>query len=212
MGSTLSLFPTKIYQDFYPKVKELEQNLFPKLVEVFKDTEQNNNAFMRDGTLCSYNVGADLHLRFPEETKDVVEFVEAAAREYWKECNYYSEMEPYVFQLWANVTPPGGWIHSHLHGSMPFTGVVYIDASPEQGNIVIENPMDMVLMTQPIGPDVTYPMGHEVEVHSGDLVMFPGYIKHSVKPNTTDRPRLILGFNIGCRGKYWAGQWVKNNV
>jgi ectoine hydroxylase-related dioxygenase (phytanoyl-CoA dioxygenase family) len=57
-------------------------------------------------------------------------------------------------------------------------------------------------------------MGYELEVKTGDVVMFPGYLKHSVKPNTIDKDRLILGFNIGCRGKYWASQWVtgENNV
>jgi len=214
MGQSLSLFPTKIYKDVYPNVQYLKNNLFTKLANVFKDTEQNNNEFMRDGTLCSYNIGADLQTQFPEETKDIVAFVESLAKEYWKECNYYEELEPYVFQLWANTTPKGGWVHSHLHGNMAFTGVIYVDASPEQGNLIIENPMDMVLMNQPISPSVKYPMGYELEVKTGDVVMFPGYLKHSVKPNTIDRDRLILGFNIGCRGKYWASQWVtgENNV
>ena len=94
---------------------------------------------------------------------------------------------------------------------MPFTAVLYIDASPEQGNLIIENPMDMVLMTQPISPTVNYPMVKEMPVKSGDLVMFPGYLKHSVRPNTINKNRLVLGFNIGCKGKYWNGQWNHNH-
>jgi uncharacterized protein (TIGR02466 family) len=204
MGHSVDLFPLRIYKDFFPNFKQLKDQLFPKLEKLFLETKENNNAFMREGTLCSYHSDSYLHVQYPEETKEAVKFVENAAREYWKISNYYSGLEPVVFQLWANVTPKCGWVHSHLHGNMPFTGVLYIDASPEQGNIVIENPLDMVLMSQPIGPDVSYPMGQEIEVNSGDLVMFPGYIKHSVKPNTIDRPRLILGFNIGCKGNYWA--------
>jgi hypothetical protein len=93
---------------------------------------------------------------------------------------------------------------------MPFTAVLYVDASPEQGNLVIENPLEMVLMTQPVSPDVKYPLGEEIAVSSGDLVIFPGFLRHSVKPNNTDKPRLILGFNIGCRGQYWSSQWTHN--
>ncbi len=165
---------------------------------------------MRDGTLCSYNTNSYLHTQFPEETSEVVKFVEAQAQEYWKILNYYDKLEPFVFQMWANSTPKGGWVHSHLHGSIPFTGVLYVDASPEQGNLILENPLDTIWMTQPIGPSVKYPMGEEIEVRTGDLVMFPGFIKHSVKPNTTDRPRLVLAFNIGARGSYWSPQWSKN--
>lgn len=210
MAESIKLFPTTIFRDRYPRFQELKDNLFPKLSKIFKETKNNNNAFMRDGTLCSYHTNSYIHNQFPEETKDIVNFVENSAKQYWEECQYHKDLTPYVFQMWANSTPRGGWIHSHLHGNMPFTGVVYIDATPEQGNLIIENPMDMILMSQPIGPDVEYPMEHEFEVTSGDLIMFPGYIKHRVKPNNTENDRLILGFNIGCRGKYWTSQWIQD--
>ncbi len=210
MAHSQSLFPIKIYRDFYPKTKDLKDNLFPKLRNVFLETEKNNNAFMRDGTLCSYETNSYLHLDFPDETKEVVDFVESMAKEYWKECSYHSELHPYVMQMWANETPNGGWIQGHLHGSMPFTAVLYVDATPEQGNLFLENPLDMILMSQPISPDVKYPMGQEIEVNTGDVIMFPGFLKHSVKPNTTNIPRLVLAFNFASKGKYWAGQWVKD--
>jgi uncharacterized protein (TIGR02466 family) len=210
MTETIKLFPIIIFRDFYPRFQQLKDNLFPKLSEIFEETKHNNNLFMRDGTLCSYHTNSYIHKQFPEETEDVVDFIESSAKRYWDECRYHKDLTPYVFQLWANSTPGGGWIHSHLHGNMPFTGVIYIDASPEQGNLMIENPMDMILMSQPISPDVKYPMAEELKVKSGDLIMFPGYIKHSVKPNKTDVPRLILGFNIGCYGKYWTNQWTQD--
>jgi uncharacterized protein (TIGR02466 family) len=210
MSTSVNLFPITVYRDCYPKVQELKESLFSKLDKVFNDTKNNNNVFMRNGTLCSYNSNSNLHREFPEETKAVIEFVEKSAQKYWNDLNYHKELTPFIFQMWANRTPRGGYINSHLHGNMPFTAVLYVDASPEQGNIVIENPLEMILMTQPIGPDVKYPMGQELEVNTGDLIMFPGYIRHSVKPNTTDRDRLILGFNIGCRGNYWTSQWTNN--
>ena len=209
MSQSLELFPTKIYKDVYLGTDNLKNNLFSKLYNIFEETKDNNNVFMKNGTLCSYHSAPDIHIKYPEETKEVVEFVEKAAKEYWKSCNYHQGLEPFVFQMWANVTPKGGFIDSHLHGNMPFTGVLYVDASPEQGNLIIENPMEMVLMTQPISPDIKYPIGTEIEVQTGDLVMFPGYIRHSVKPNLSDRQRLILAFNIGCHGHYWSSQWNK---
>jgi uncharacterized protein (TIGR02466 family) len=210
MSNTVSLFPTIIYKNFYSEVDNLKENLFPKLEKVFNEAKNHNNFSMRQGTLCSYNSNSYLHKEFPAETKHIVEFVEHCAKEYWTECNYHTELEPFVFQMWANSTPKGGYIDSHLHGNMPFTGVVYIDASSQQGNLVIENPMETVLMNQPISPTVSYPMGQEIEVKTGDLVMFPGYLRHSVKPNLSDQTRLIIAFNIGCRGQYWSAQWSKN--
>ncbi len=54
-------------------------------------------------------------------------------------------------------------------------------------------------------------MGEEISVRSGDLVMFPGYLKHSVKINQSEQDRLVLAFNIASKGEYWAAQW-NNNV
>lgn len=208
MGISQSLFPIKIYRDFYPNVEYLKNSFFPKLESVFLETEKNNALFMQGGTLCSYDSNWHLHIDFPEETREVVEFVENSAKEFWKEYNYHPSLTPYVIQMWANTTPKGGWVQSHLHGSMPFTAVLYVDASPEQGNLFLENPLELVLMTQPVGPDTKYPMGEEIEVNSGDLIIFPAYLRHSVKVNTTDCPRLMLAFNLGCKGEYFNGHWT----
>jgi uncharacterized protein (TIGR02466 family) len=212
MSKSINLFPTVIYRDFYPKVEDLRVGLFSKLDQIFENSKINNNVFMREGTVCSYNSDSYLHRKFPNETDEVVMFVEQVAKEYWNACNYHNNLTPFVFQMWANKTPKGGYVNSHLHGNMPFSAVLYVDASPEQGNLVLENPMEMILMTQPISPDVKYPMEQEISVSSGDLVMFPGYLRHRVLPNKLDRDRLILGFNIGSKGEYWAHQWVNNNV
>jgi uncharacterized protein (TIGR02466 family) len=210
MHQTIKLFPLTIYKNSYKDVESLKNNLFSKLDHIFEDSEKENNVFMRQGTLCSYHTNSYLHTQFPEETNDVVKFVEMCAREYWIESEYHKGLDPFVFQMWANKTPRGGYIDSHLHGNMPFTAVLYVDASLEQGNLLIENPMEMILMTQPISPDIKYPIAEEISVKSGDLVMFPGYVRHSVKPNNTDKPRLILGFNLGSRGNYWTAQWTNN--
>jgi uncharacterized protein (TIGR02466 family) len=211
MTSILSLFPVKVYKSTYLDTATLKTNLFPKLDSVFNSSEKNNNVFMKDGTICSYHEGGFLHKEFPIETKDIIDFVEAEAKKYWKELNYSEELVPYVNQMWANSTPRGGWVQSHLHGNMPFTGVLYVDASPEQGNIFLENPLEMVLMSQPVRSDIKYPIGEEISVETGDFIIFPGYLRHSVLANTTDRNRLVLAFNFACKGKYWAEQWVKHD-
>ena len=167
---------------------------------------------MKQGTLCSYHTYSDLHTRFNEETKPIVDFVEHCAKEYWQQCGYYKELVPFVYQMWANKTPPSGYVDSHLHGNMPFTAVLYVRTEKDQGNLFLENPLDTLLMTQPIGPDVNYPIGEEIEVRSGDFIMFPGYLKHSVKPNMSTDERLILAFNLASKGQYWAAQWTHSNV
>ena len=77
--------------------------------------------------------------------------------------------------------------------------MLYLDASPEQGNIVFENPMDLIIGGQPIKMPYKN-FTHEVEVVTGDLILFPGYLKHFTKPNLTNRPRVTFVANLNEKG------------
>ncbi len=88
------------------------------------------------------------------------------------------------------------------------TGVLYVNANKEMGNLVIENPLDAILSSQPMDYKAQEQLHYEVEVETGDFVIFPGWLRHHVKPNTTNEKRLILGVNFGSKGNYLTGQWV----
>ena len=204
--TTLDLFAVKIYKTKYSNVQDIKDNLFPKLSKLFEETKDNNVESMHNGTLCTYNTNALLQ-SYPE-TQDLINFSEEHARIYWKQLKYSPLLEPKVIQVWANETPHSGWVRSHLHGSMPLTGVLYVNASKEMGNLVIENPLDAILSSQPMDYESQELLHQEIEVESGDFIMFPGWIRHHVKPNTTNEKRLILGVNFGSKGSYLTGQWV----
>jgi uncharacterized protein (TIGR02466 family) len=208
MSNTINLFPLKIYKTRYEKASEFKDTVFSKLDYAWGPADKDNQYFMRDGTLCTYNVEADISRKFPEQTKDFIDFATNAAKDYWKELEYFPGLEPYIIDVWANKTPKGGWVESHLHLSIPLTATLYIDASPEQGNVVFEHPADALLASQPIDYQKRYQFEHEVDVHTGDFLIFPGYLKHRVKKNTIDRPRLIFGLSYGCKGYYWQGNWI----
>jgi ectoine hydroxylase-related dioxygenase (phytanoyl-CoA dioxygenase family) len=76
------------------------------------------------------------------------------------------------------------------------------------GNLVIENPLDSILVSQPLDYKEQENLQHEVQVKTGDFVMFPGWIRHHVQPNTTDEDRLILGLHFGSKGSYISGHWA----
>lgn len=203
---TLDLFPIKIYRTTYINVDVIHSELFPKLYDLFEKTKDKNVESMYNGTLCTYHTDSFLQ-KYPE-TKNLVEFAEEQAKIYWKQLKYSPHLEPKVIQIWANETPHSGWIRSHLHGSMPMTAVLYVSAGPGMGNLVIENPLDAVLSSQPMDYAEQELLHHEIEVKTGDFVIFPGWIRHHVKPNTTKEKRLILGINFGSKGTYLTGQWV----
>jgi uncharacterized protein (TIGR02466 family) len=205
MTATIDLFPIKIYKTRYSETAYLKDNLFSKLEDIFERTKDDNVESMQDGTLCTYFTSSNMQT-YPE-TSDLVEFVELHARSYWKELRYSDSLEPKVIQIWANATPKNGWIRSHQHGAVAITAVLYVNAGPGMGNLVLENPLDSLLTSQPMDYKAQEMLHQEIEVSSGDLIMFPGWLRHHVKPNTTNEERLILGINFGSKGNYVAGQW-----
>ena len=50
------------------------------------------------------------------------------------------ESEPIIGNMWANINPPGGYNRPHLHPNSHFSGVYYIKAPENSGQIVFNEP------------------------------------------------------------------------
>lgn len=201
-----NIFPLSVWKTTYSNVDSILTNVLPKLESEFEHTKTNNNPTMVNGTLCTYNQFEQIH-KF-EEAQDLVNFAEQEAAKYWKELQYSELLEPKIIQMWANRQPKGGSVRSHLHGTMPITAVLYVNAKQGMGNIVLENPLESLLVSQPMDYSAQAFMHHEIEVKTGDFIMFPGWMRHYVQENTLDEDRLIIAMNFGSKGDYISGQWI----
>jgi len=105
-----------------------------------------------------------------------------------------------LYNVWININPTGAYNHTHHHQEAIFSGVYYIDADQEQGNInFMRNdgaeyhiPADMI--TQPHhfnSSKTTYP------AKTGSLYIFPGWLHHSVDGNRSEKDRISISFNCG---------------
>lgn len=115
-------------------------------------------------------------------------------------------------RMWANVSPPGALNMSHAHPGVLWAAVYYVDrgAAPGEdagGELYLEDPrFPMPLMTFPgfraIGAD-GQPQSHErtVRTEAGDLVLFPGYLRHGVRPHRGGRERISIAMNLYAREK-----------
>ena len=129
----------------------------------------------------------------------LAKYIEKESKIYWDQLGYYPDVHPKIWQSWLNVSNQDGYVSLHNHCRSSINAVLYISASPEQGNIIFENPLDLVLGAQPIKMPYAQ-FTHEVEVNTGDLLLFPGYLKHSTLPNTTDRDRIVYVADLNESG------------
>jgi len=104
-----------------------------------------------------------------------------------------------LYNIWININPPGSYNHLHNHVGSIFSGVYYVDASPEQGNIQFERndnaehhlPETVYKATYFTSTRATY------AAKTGALYIFPSWLKHSVEGNRTTTDRISISFNFG---------------
>ena len=194
-----SICPIKIYKTKYSgDLDSLKSILIPKLNPVFEKTKLNNQDSMRNNGLCSYNTVRDLHTW--NELSQYTTFLNQHLLTYWNELNYDMKRQPTIFEMWANVYNEGDFIDFHNHSPIAITVSFYLKKPKNSGDIVFENPLETLLKHQPIDYSNIDNYGswfsHKVNVEEGDVVMFPGYLKHKTTPNQSNDTRIIIGANV----------------
>jgi uncharacterized protein (TIGR02466 family) len=112
----------------------------------------------------------------------------------------YYESEPFLGNMWANINPPGGSNRAHIHPNSLWSGVYYVKAPQNSGQLKIEDPRSVALMTRPKQKDVPKPdrllREHHYEPKTGRLIMFPSWLNHCVDPNNSNDIRISVSFNF----------------
>jgi uncharacterized protein (TIGR02466 family) len=196
--SAIDIFPVKIYKTSYTgDIDSLRNSILPKLLDCYNKTTEFNQGSMRGDGLCSYNVMRDLH-KWPE-LKLLVDFINEHAWQYWKDIGYNTNQRPGVYEMWSNIYKHNSFIEAHTHAPIHMTASFYLDMPSDGGNIAFEHPNTTLLKHQPYPlDDIRYGtvFEHEVEIKTGDLVLFPGWLVHKTKPNNSMQDRIIIGSNI----------------
>jgi uncharacterized protein (TIGR02466 family) len=114
-------------------------------------------------------------------------------------------------EMWANVNSPGHANQLHCHPAAYWSGVYYPDPGGAEieghgGELVFEDPRyPMAYMTV---PDLVLrdangdPMYSQVVIRpvAGRIVLFPSWLRHSVRPHEGDRDRVSIALNLMLLG------------
>lgn len=87
----------------------------------------------------------------------------------------------------------------HHHGNAKLVGVYYVSAKPGQGDILLHDSRGSVNWTDPqavTDPGKFMRSFHRITPVSGMLLLFPGYLIHSVEPNLTNDVRLSIAIEV----------------
>ena len=110
------------------------------------------------------------------------------------------DRKPKIGNMWANINYPGGYNRPHIHPNSLFSGVYYIKAPENSGDLVCNEPRAGAQLNMPARKKGRPPKHLWREVHlkpvEGRIIIFPYYLWHCVEPNQSNDIRISVSFNF----------------
>ncbi len=118
-------------------------------------------------------------------------------------CSHQADLPELGIQnIWININPPGAYNHLHNHAGGVLSGVYYLRASEDQGNIFFERGDDAVYFLPPTDkPNYFNSTATTYKSITDAVYIFPSWLKHSVQPNLSKEDRISISFNYGVLPK-----------
>ena len=185
-------FPTIIYA----KDVNLDNRLFEKAVI---DWSNQDGGVIRTN-MKGWHSQTDMHEKpvFKPLVDELFKMMNEVFEEEWLDSGVT------MGNMWANINPPGGYNRPHIHPNSHFSGVYYIKAPKNSGNIVFNEPKPGAHMVMPRRKPGKPPSHLWKEVHvdplEGRIIMFPSWLWHGVEPNESDDIRISVSFNFIQKG------------
>jgi hypothetical protein len=101
--------------------------------------------------------------------------------------NSPSDIGLQLFDCWGAIYQKDDWTKAHDHWPHPWSFVYYIQC-------------DQPEYRHRTSADLIFPDGYQGEHHvrplSGDMVLFPGWLRHKVNPQLADNERIVVAGNL----------------
>jgi uncharacterized protein (TIGR02466 family) len=124
------------------------------------------------------------------------------------------KQEFYITNSWIARSRPGESHHVHFHPNSIISGVLYLQAEQDAGNIVLHHKSSLRHNF-----DFTYDVNSynifnsatwKFSVSTGQIIIFPSWVNHSVEENRSNSDRIILGFNTFVKGTFGDAEYSAN--
>jgi uncharacterized protein (TIGR02466 family) len=195
-------FPTLIYQYDVPNCESLNKTL----LDLTYAERESGVAVNKSNTaeLGSWHSATNLH-KNPAYDAILTEINSALSR-ISDELHYAKDHALKVTTMWSIINPPGNGNRAHVHPNSLWSGVYYIQAPENAGQIEFVDPRTVIIMNQPKYENKKKrPREVWAKVNfkptPGRMVIFPAWLYHGVDTNLSKEKgragdRVIISFNI----------------
>ena len=135
--------------------------------------------------------------RFSEILESISKYFQFISKNY----GYVEDMKLFITNMWANVNRYKDYNVAHIHQDSDWSFVYYVEIPEDSGNLILLDPR--IRRKRHLGAEFIKnydnPFTHDIYIVSplaGKFVIFPSYLEHHVKFNTTNKPRISISGNI----------------
>lgn len=190
-------FPAPVWSRQVPDHERINAHI----LSVLEELERNGRAITRSN-VGGWHSAANLHL-----TDDLAEIRRIIGNACAGCASYLSfdfdRFELFFQEMWLNRNGPGDFNKAHVHPNSILSGAYYAKVPEKSGNIEFYDPVrERVMATFPVKARTRInTQAMEYKGKEGLLLIFPGWLQHSVQPNRSDDFRVPISFNMGFRRK-----------
>ena len=180
----IGIFPTPIYISSINREFSKEENLF--FNNIYEKTIDNVGNKITEHTYVLEN----------ELMTNLKNILLSCLNDYYnKIIEPTDNISSYITTSWLNFTKSGEYHHKHRHPNSLVSGVLYINADQSYDKICFYNDPFYKLIDLNI-KDIHIP------VKTGDILLFPSDLSHSVQHKEGNNLRISLAFNTFIKGTF----------
>lgn len=208
----VEIFPTPIWsghienEDILQKAEELAYNFRDEVKEAGvvsqgwddKEITDDRLLFDKKGVTSFYSD----NLATNEKWEEITDFIINMAGTMLSDTHDVTGMR--IANMWTTIYPKGAFVPQHIHSYFEVSGVFYVKAPENCGDIVFQDPAWVAKTMNIKGANKgTFPGPGTKWSHSptaGDMLLFPSWLPHSTKQNESEEDRIIISFNLLFEG------------
>lgn len=196
------LFPTYVLHE-HINLEDGELDKYKDLVYQLRQQDENYNPhFLTPDAWSSYSNHKELH-KEPVFRKLTTTFLSActrAAQETIRVSNGLDKFEikdhtAHITNMWANIYGKGGRVLEHIHQGSTFAGLFYLNKPKDTAHTYYIDPLEYSKMMDVHILNNTTGQYKIIGAETGDLVIWPAYMKHGALVNESDEDKVIISFN-----------------
>ena len=186
----ISIFPTPVYRcSFSRQFSPKEKTFFDSQLQNLKPNVGNT------ATYSSYVLNA-------KPLRNIKKELELRIQDYLeKVLDAQADTKLYITQSWINHTDINQWHHEHTHPNSYVSGVLYLNADKNNDKIFFDSHRYPQITPSLKTYNPWNTSAYWLPVQTGNLIMFPSSLAHSVHNKKGNNQRVSLSFNTFIKGK-----------